>query len=254
MITSPSPFIAFCQKVIPLAFDESMSYMEAIYALKAFLENEVIPAVNSNAIAIQELTKLVEQLKEYVDNYFDNLDIQTEINNKLDQMAESGELADIIAEYVQLRSVLAYDSVAEMKLAENLVEGSFAETYGFYSKGDGGSAKYKVRKITNEDVVNNYDLFALADVTLVAELIKPVVINVKQLGAYGDNTHDDTDVLNYATANFTEIYIPAGTYLVSDEIEIGDDVKIRSENGTISGDYEGTKDILQIDGDNVVVD
>ena len=232
---------------MPTSFVDSMSYYEMLAWLVEYLKNDVIPAVNNNAAAVAEL-------QEYVEHYFDNLDVQEEINNKLDAMAESGELEEIIASYLNTQAILAFDTVDDMKAATNLIDGAYAETYGFHAKGDGGSAKYQIRTITNEDTVNNYDLFALADVTLVAELIKPVVINVKQLGAYGDNTHDDTDVLNYATANYGEIYIPAGTYLVSDEIEIGDDVKIKSENGTISGDYEGTKDILQIDGDNVVVD
>ena len=46
------------------------------------------------------IAKFVE-LKDYVDTYFENLDVQEEINNKLDQMAESGELERIITEYYQ---------------------------------------------------------------------------------------------------------------------------------------------------------
>ena len=59
------------------------------------------------------LCKVVEYLNTTVDNvdllnekidefqtYFDNLDVQEEINNKLDEMAESGELNDIIKNYV----------------------------------------------------------------------------------------------------------------------------------------------------------
>ena len=64
-----NPFIVFCQKTIPLAFDESMSFMEAIYALKAYLENEIIPTVNSNAQAVVNLTNLVNQLQEYIEHY-----------------------------------------------------------------------------------------------------------------------------------------------------------------------------------------
>lgn len=40
-----------------------------------------------------------KSLKEYVTNYFDNLDVQEEINNKLDAMMESGELDNIIEEF-----------------------------------------------------------------------------------------------------------------------------------------------------------
>ena len=42
----------------------------------------------------------VTQQMEYVLNYFNTLDVQDEINNKLDQMAKSGELTDLIAEKI----------------------------------------------------------------------------------------------------------------------------------------------------------
>lgn len=40
-----------------------------------------------------------QDLKSFVNTYFDNLDVQDEINNKLDEMYVSGELADIIASF-----------------------------------------------------------------------------------------------------------------------------------------------------------
>lgn len=58
--------------------------------------NEVIKNSNEQNTVIQNLYNAFVTLKDYVDNYFDNLDIQEEIDNKLDEMAASGELADII--------------------------------------------------------------------------------------------------------------------------------------------------------------
>jgi beta-lactamase superfamily II metal-dependent hydrolase len=49
---------------------------------------------------VTEYINKFTELKDFVDTYFDNLDVQEEINNKLDAMAESGELADIITEYL----------------------------------------------------------------------------------------------------------------------------------------------------------
>ena len=40
-------------------------------------------------------------MKAYVENFFANLDVQEEINNKLDDMAETGELAEILAEFLE---------------------------------------------------------------------------------------------------------------------------------------------------------
>ena len=160
-----SPFIVFCQKVIPLAFDESMSYYECLCALTNYLYNEVIPAVNNNADAVTEL-------QNYVENYFDNLDVQEEINNKLDEMAESGQLTDIIAQYLQLAGVLAYDTKNDMKNASNLTNGSICKTLGDDNYNDGKGNFYKVRTITSGDTVDDDNIVALTvSNTLIAEKI-----------------------------------------------------------------------------------
>ena len=41
--------------------------------------------------------KTLNNALEYINNYFKNLNVQEEINNKLEEMKENGELADIIA-------------------------------------------------------------------------------------------------------------------------------------------------------------
>ena len=41
-----------------------------------------------------------EDMKTYINNYFDNLNVQTEINNKIDALVADGTLSDLIAPYV----------------------------------------------------------------------------------------------------------------------------------------------------------
>lgn len=89
-------FTNYIYKAIPLAFDESMSYYETLCGLRSYLQDTVIPALNNNADAIIEVQNLMTELQNYVDNYFDNLDVQEEINNKLDEMVEDGTLENII--------------------------------------------------------------------------------------------------------------------------------------------------------------
>ena len=93
-------FTNYIFKAIPLAFDESMSYYETLCGLLKYMQDTMIPALNNNADAIAELQALQTQLQEYVDNYFDNLDVQEEINNKLDEMAKDGSLSSLIERYV----------------------------------------------------------------------------------------------------------------------------------------------------------
>lgn len=85
---------------LPTSFIESMTYYELLAWFVNYLETVIIPTVNNNAEATKELQDLFTELKNFVDNYFDNLDVQEEINNKLDEMAENGELENIIRLYI----------------------------------------------------------------------------------------------------------------------------------------------------------
>ena len=62
--------------------------------------NTVINSTNASSEQVEFLTNSFNTLTNYVDNYFANLDVQEEINNKLDQMALDGTLTEIISHYV----------------------------------------------------------------------------------------------------------------------------------------------------------
>lgn len=97
-----NPFPNFCYSIgmIPTSYKESLTYEEQLIWFCDFLENTVIPTVNNNGQAVTELQNLYVELKSYVDNYFDNLNIQSEINNKLDEMAINGTLTNLIKNYI----------------------------------------------------------------------------------------------------------------------------------------------------------
>lgn len=46
----------------------------------------------------QSAEDIANQLKEFVNNYFDNLDVQNEINNKIDALVANGQFAAMVAE------------------------------------------------------------------------------------------------------------------------------------------------------------
>lgn len=58
--------------------------------------NKIINSVNLSGEQVEKLTNAFNDLLDYVNNYFKELNVQEEINNKLDQMAEDGTLANII--------------------------------------------------------------------------------------------------------------------------------------------------------------
>lgn len=232
--TSPFKKMVMTIGELPTSFVESMTYYELLAWLCNYLQNTVIPTVNNNAEAVEELQGLFIELKTFVDEYFDNLDVQEEINNKLDAMAEAGTLQDIIYEYLNSIALFCYDTVADLKLAENLVSGSYAKTLGFHSVNDGGGCLYK---ISDTGTANEKDVIACQN-DLLAVLI-PDLGNIypEQFGAYGDGTHDDTTYIQYALDNFDTVklhnksYLAKGIKLVSFKTLIGD-----GENTKLIGD------------------
>jgi hypothetical protein len=111
----------------------------------------------------------------------------------------------------------AYSNVAEMMSDSNISLGMICETLGFFSIGDGGGAYYQ---IVSTGVSNSMDVIALNN-GLYAILVMSHIINVKQLGAYGDATHDDSAVLLRAIELLNDgdtLYFPTGTYLHGDGV------------------------------------
>ena len=164
-----NPFGRFCCTIgnLPTSYMESLTYEEQLLWFCKFLDTEVIPAVNENAEAIIELQ-----------NYLKNLDLQDYVDNKLDEMAESGQLTDIIAQYLQLAGLLCFNTKADLKAAQNLVDGSFAKTFGTSTYNDGYGYFYKIRTLINTDVIDDDNLLALTEYpTLVAEKIPDATIN-----------------------------------------------------------------------------
>ena len=223
------PFPKFCYTIgmIPTSYKESLTYEEQLLWFCDFLQNTVIPTVNNNGLAVEELQNLFIQLQDFVNNYFNNLDVQEEINNKLDEMAEDGTLQEIITAYLQINGILAFNSVDEMKNSVNLINGSFAETYGFYSVNDGGKAKYKIREIIENETIDEITVISLEN-NLVAELIIENEMNVKQFGAKGDGINDDTLAFQTALNNCNIVFVPETLeyYKINNTLNLNSNSKI----------------------------
>ena len=123
-------FRYWVQMVLPTIYDDSLSYMEllnkVVYIMNLAIED--VDAVEENVAA---LLTAFEELQQYTNDYFDNLDVQEEINNKLDAMVDSGEfsvilqplLDDYVAALEDLNNEIATLS-ARMDTFTNLPEGS----------------------------------------------------------------------------------------------------------------------------------
>ena len=107
------PFVRFVAAAVPMVFDDSLSYYEALCALWKYIQNTV-DVINNNATVTEdtyiysvETRALYDELKTYVDTYFDNLDVQDEVNNKLDEMTEDGTLERLLGDVLDYKLTFA---------------------------------------------------------------------------------------------------------------------------------------------------
>lgn len=83
------PFKRFIMSIgaIPTSYLESMTYAELLMWFCDYLQNTVLPTINNNADALQEVI-----------DYLQNLGIQDFVNEKLDEMAEDGTLEELLGD------------------------------------------------------------------------------------------------------------------------------------------------------------
>mgnify|MGYP000130483420 CR=1 FL=1 len=94
-----NPFRFWCQKVLPLAYDDALSYYEVLCKLSEYL-NEMLSNVESLKGDVDNLRKAFEALQEWVNNYFANLDIKGDIKETIIEMVNDGTLTEILKPYI----------------------------------------------------------------------------------------------------------------------------------------------------------
>lgn len=220
-------------------------YAKVNYLVEMFntLSKDTITEINTfehdTTETVDEYIAKFVALKDFVDDYFDNLDVQQEINNKLDEMVSDGTLLEIVGQYLTSTALWTFDSVSDMQASTNLINGSFAKTIGFYSKNDGGGAVYKIRNVTNDDVVDGSTIIEINDSAdeLVAELIFEPVMNVKQFGVTTVNTTNSKFQIALTKCEGRKLIIPEGTYRVDSSMNLPDNIEIECYGKiTYSGD------------------
>lgn len=158
-----SPLKKICMTIgeLPTSYLETMTYYEMLVWFTNYLRDTIIPVVNNNGEAVTELQQLFVELQTYVNNYFDNLDVQEEINNKLDEMVSDGTIDNIISKFINTKSPLIYDNEKDLKNS-NIQENINVITLGKFKKDDGMGGFYKTNnvKLTDYDIELNNGLFA----------------------------------------------------------------------------------------------
>lgn len=108
------PFRYWCQKVLPLVYDDSLSYYELLCKVVDYL-NKTIEDVGVLEVDVTSLREAYVKLQDYVNKYFDSLDVQEEINNKLDALITDGTITDIFTKIFYSKSSPVFvNSVSDM--------------------------------------------------------------------------------------------------------------------------------------------
>lgn len=164
------------------------------------LTSEIKERLDTNDLIIEQNTLRQDTLEQKYD----------EQNAEIDD-ARSG--FDTLGNVIK-QKIYHFENIETMKNNVVLKEGDVVQTLGYYEENDGGSAKYK---IVNDSSLTD-DGGSVHDLSngLKAKLVIEGNLNVKQFGAKGDGTADDTiaiqNAINFASKG-DNIYFPNGNYL-----------------------------------------
>ena len=200
-ILSPFKRMVLSIGTLPSAFYDTMTYYEALVWFYEYMKNTVIPTINNNGEAVEELQQAFITLETFISEYFDNLDVQQEINNKLDDMAEDGSLEELIDSVIVTEPYLTkvYNTYTDLIAdTENLVDGMKVKTLGYYSINDGGSASYYI----TDDETEPYEYYIELSNNLKLVLINEEY-NVYKVDCLGLIKSSDDTVDTSATTNTT---------------------------------------------------
>lgn len=233
MSFKPKNFREWCNHTIPVlpqVYGDELSYYELL--------NKVIERCNSLSITVNELI-------DYVNHYFDSLDVQQMINAKLDQMAQDGTLANLINNVIFSslnnsvnKRTIKHLTVLEMINDTHIALNDVVITCGYYKVNDNGNAMYYVL-----DVNSGYNI------PLSNGLFAYFVGNSgipEQFGCKGDDSDDTTGLKNLLNTCKCVSFTPNKKYGFSSPLTI-------KGNTTINGNFSCLHSLI-IDVSNDVND
>lgn len=216
----------------------------------------------------KEINKIIESLNkmgiavENISDYFDNLDVQEEINNKLDDMAESGELAEIINQEIfgELNEKVNQNTATLIDFYVNVlgkgikndgtdVSSDLQDLIDAYPDGatfyfPNGTYKFKdIELNSNTTILGNTDTnFVVDDDTICKQFIIDNKTNIKIKNCnFRNGTTNEQNMIGGATAN----------QKVSIFANLAKDIKIRNCNFNI---VSGCSFIYAISTEDVIIE
>lgn len=234
--STPSPFMFWCQKVLPLVYDDSLSYYEVLCKLVTYV-NGLRDDVIKLGADVTALNNLYNELAQLVEDYY-NKGVQDAVNKKLDAMADDGYFDVILSKYVTKYFALNFNTTIDA-LAYHFDIGQTVHTNGYGSSGDGGACTFTVmRDAPSAGILTKNNLYLVP--CNLNNVVTPEVY-----GAVGDGIEDDTvplqKALNLCCVPEYDIVFN-GTrgkiYSISKPVDI-DQTKAPDNNGVF--DFKGAK-------------
>lgn len=123
-----------------------------------------------------------------------------------------------------------YQNVAAMQNDIELRTGAIVRTEGYYNPNDGGNARYLIRRLKPEEVIDNGKLIRLRNGN-VAELMIEGRMSIMQFGAKKDIEVDNSPMINMALKNAKSVLIPEGCFGIGSVIYLhsGNDLQFDGE-------------------------
>lgn len=201
---------------LPTSYLETMTYYEMLIWFISYIRDTLIPTINNNGEAVQELQDLYIKLEDYVNNYFDK-NFPELVDDKIEELVEDGTIGNLLNNYAGLIKV--YDTFVNLVADTTLSNGQKVKTLGYYSINDNGGAEYYIT--TSEPQSGYYEEISTG---IYASILINDRINFKQLGAKRyeeDSTFDNKDIIDkYMTIcnaydKTFELFIPNGKWCFS---------------------------------------
>jgi hypothetical protein len=126
---------------------------------------------------------------------------------------------------------------------------SLVETLGYYTASDGGNNTYQ----WNSSSVlsdNGGTIIAVTGVATGRWISTSLIVNLKQFGAKGDGTTNDTTAVAAAIATNKNVFIPMGTYIITSNLVLNSNQQVYGEGAesVLKAGADGLRDFVGING------
>ena len=198
------PFEFWCQHILPVVYDESLSYYELLCKVISYLNNMVSD--------VNKLSEEYVELQNFVTYYFESAAFMETVNNKLDEFATNGTLQRLIGDYLPILYVDNVDSINTDDTIDFLTANSnvkIIKTKGYYTPGDGGGTTFYLSDSTDASVPITINLGANRYINIE----KKQSYRAAELGFKNDNgVTNNTEIFNNLNPCECEILFDSGAY------------------------------------------